>query len=199
MNKYEDPVIKGLYYIPNYLTDDETKQILTYLKKTKDWFHIGKSSSSRRVMHYGYSYAYNRSGIEKLEDVPDLFKELVTINRINEYVPELDMQNELEQLIINEYKPGQGIHPHIDHTKYFGPVIVCLTIGSGIGIDFTKDEHKRTLFVQPGSLYIMSGDARNVWRHGIKRSMYDVGKKRGIRVSLTYRTILEDDEVEVDT
>ena len=104
------------------------------------------------------------------------------------------MDDDLDQLIINEYKPGQGIHPHVDHTKYFGPNIVCLTINSGVGIDFTKDELKKTVYVQQGSIYVMSGEGRYNWRHGIKHAMYDVGKKRGIRVSLTYRTVVLDDK-----
>lgn len=38
-----------------------------------------------------------------------------------------------------EYKPGQGISPHIDHIK-FGPVIVSLSLGSDIVMRFqTKD------------------------------------------------------------
>jgi alkylated DNA repair dioxygenase AlkB len=192
MNKHEDDTIKGLYYVPNFLTDEEHKKILDYLKKSKKWKGVGKNSGSRKVIHFGYSYAYDRSGIKKIDDVPDYFKNLVDIDRVNANI-ETDLLDEnMEQLIINEYKPGQGIHPHLDHVGYFGAIIVCITIGSGVSMDFTKIEDptkKKTIFVQPSSLYIMSGDARYKWKHGIKRTSYDNGKKRGTRYSLTYRTV----------
>lgn len=195
MNKYEDTTVKGLYYIPDYLTDQEIADIMNLLKTNKEWKTVGKSTSSRRVIHYGYSYSYDRSGISKVTEIPENLKKLVSSERINKYFDTNSgflLKNEMDQLIINEYKPGQGIFAHIDHVKYFGDVIVCLNLGSAIGIDFTKDNKKKSIYVKPKSLYIMSGSARYEWRHGIAASMYDVGTKRGIRWSLTYRTINND-------
>lgn len=198
MNNYEDPAIKGLYYIPDYLTPQETADIMKYLKESKEWFNIGKFAASRRVIHFGYSYAYDRSGIDEVDPIPDYFQQLVTPDRINKYFANLVLKDELDQLIINEYKPGQGIHPHIDHVKYFGEAIVCISVGSGVAIDFTNDQQKKTIYVKPGSLYIMTGPSRYQWRHGIKLATHDVGTKRGTRCSLTYRKIIKDDKDEKD-
>ncbi len=192
MDEFEDSTVKGLYYVPNFLSDKEQKEISKYLRTTKKWNNIGKNTNSRRVMHFGYNYAYDRSGIKKVEDMPKYFIELVTKERINSFIKGELLTEKMDQLIINEYKPGQGIYHHIDHVKYFGSIIICITVGSGIGMEFIKSDdsnQKKTIYVQPGSLYIMSGDARYKWKHGIRKVQYDNGKKRGTRYSLTYRTV----------
>jgi len=186
-------MVKGLYYVPNYLTAEEQKNVLKFLNKTNKLKGIGKKASTRKVIHYGYSYAYDRSGIKKIDEIPKFFKDIVDLDRVNANIEVNLCDEDMEQLIINEYNPGQGIYPHIDHVKYFGPIIVCLTVGSGIGIDFSRKDNpnvKKTVFVEPGSLYIMSGDSRYKWKHGIRKAQYDNGKKRGTRYSLTYRTVL---------
>lgn len=113
-------------------------------------------------------------------------------------------QFDFGQLIINEYYPGQGIAPHIDHIKRFGPIVACISLGSGIVMDFEKITpasagseavvEKYSIYVKPRSLYFMSGDARYKWKHSIasrKTDVVDAKKiKRGRRVSLTFRSTL---------
>ena len=192
MNNYEHNKIKGLYYIPNYLTEAENKKIMTYLGKTTKWSKVGKSADSRRVIQFGYTYAYNRSGVQETDPLPKYLKELVSIERINKLFSDPVIKEELDQLIINEYKSGQGIHPHIDHVKYFSDVIVCLTLGSGTNIEFSRDGLEETVYVEPRSLYIMSSESRYKWRHGINMVVADGKIKRGTRYSLTYRTVKQD-------
>ena len=185
MEGYEDNVVKGLYYMPNVISDIEQNEILKYLKESTEWINVSKYKNSRRVIHYGYNYAYNRSGITKIGDIPNIFRKLLNIEILKNII---DKEN-MEQLIINEYKPGQGIANHIDHVKYFGPIIICFTIGSGVIINFTKDSLEKKIYVEPGSMYIMTNDARYKWKHGIKKALYDNGSKRGTRYSLTFRSI----------
>lgn len=193
MSHYENSEIKGLYYIPNYLTDEEHSRILRYLKSSHLWKHVG-NKNSRKVIQFGYSYSYDRTGIKKIQDVPKYLSELVDKDRINKYLVDdvFFKQNNMEQLIINKYTHGQGIFDHIDHIKYFGSVIICITIGSGVIINFKNDNIKKKIYVEPKSLYIMSGESRYIWKHGIKKNLYNVGKKKGLRYSLTYRTINEE-------
>ena len=72
MSQYEDSTIKGFYYLPNYLTINEEQYILNFLKNNKKWKNIG-NKNSRKVIHYGYSYAYDRSGIKKNGRYPKIF------------------------------------------------------------------------------------------------------------------------------
>ena len=186
-------MISGLYYIPNYLTQEETTEIENYLLQSKDWFGITKNKNSRRVIHFGYSYSYDRSGIKKIKDIPSIFKNIIIPERINQIINTDLIKNNMDQLIINEYKPGQGIAAHIDHEKFFGPIIICLTVFSGTEINFINkfnDLDVKTIRVEPRSLYIMSGDARYKYKHEICHRIEDHGIKRGTRISLTYRSVI---------
>jgi alkylated DNA repair dioxygenase AlkB len=194
----EHDIIKGLYYIPNYLTQQQYDNIMTNLLISTNWSTVGSSTNSRRVLQYGYSYAYNRSGIEKIEPIPELYKNLIDIDNINNILGiKLLDNNNFQQLIVNEYKPGQGIYKHIDHTKYFGPIILCITCGSGVNMEFSINDQIINFYVKPYSMYIMSGDARHLWKHGIKATSNDViiennkknKVKRGTRYSITFRSV----------
>ena len=106
-----------------------------------------------------------------------------------------EMKPQFDQLIINKYLPGQGIAPHIDKPSQFGPYIACVTLGSGVEIQFSKTgEETIPIYVEPNSLYIMSGDARYTWKHGIASRKSDLVSDqkiaRGTRISLTFRTAL---------
>ena len=74
----------------------------------------------------------------------------------------------------------------------FGHVIACLTLGSGVEIEFTRPKHESfKIYTEPNSLYIMSGDARYFWKHAISQRKNDKingkNKPRGTRISLTFR------------
>ncbi len=57
-----DDIISGLYYIPEYLEDND---LFDQLIKSNDWTRVSNTSKSREVIHYGYKYSYDRSGIKK--------------------------------------------------------------------------------------------------------------------------------------
>jgi alkylated DNA repair dioxygenase AlkB len=128
----------------------------------------------------------------KIEDIPVWMKLLADLPGKKLLGPD----KHFDQLIINEYFPGQGIAPHVDHPQQFGDVIFCICLNAGIGIDFSyPDGRKITKWMPAGSAYAMTGDARRVWRHGIEAKKTDMvdGKRvpRGVRYSLTYRTVIQ--------
>ena len=90
--------------------------------------------------------------------------------------------------------PSQGINRHTDHNAY-GAIIGCFTLGSGATMIFRDGQDKQELYVEPDSLYIMTGDARYKWTHEMparKSDMVDGTKHiRGRRVSVTFRHVSE--------
>lgn len=172
----------GLFYYPGIVPTELSELVLSDLE-SGEYSHV-TGPKSRRVRHYGFEYNY-RSGTSKkeIEPIPELYQ------RLAELVP-LDFTP--NQVIINEYMPGQGIGAHID-AKYFGPVIACFTFGSGATMEFSRGEDKFELFTEPNSLYVMSGEARAEWKHQMRPRKSDRvdGKKitRGKRISVTYRTV----------
>ena len=96
--------------------------------------------------------------------------------------------------------PGQYIHAHTDNTTQFGPVIACVTLGNGVEIIFTRPKHQSfKIYVEPNSVYIMSGDARYFWKHAISQKKFDtidgIIRYRGTRISLTFRQTQPDLEI----
>ena len=107
----------------------------------------------------------------------------------------------LNQMTVNEYKPGDGIGAHVDTPSAFSDGLISISLNSGIVMEFRKvqDEGskeilKKLVYLPPRSLLLMSGAARYGWKHYIVTRMTDThnGKvlTRGLRVSLTLRTAI---------
>ena len=124
-------------------------------------------------------------------------------------------------MLVNEYKPGQGIFPHEDGAAYH-PVVATVSLGSALVLDiYTKKgdgvgerEEKPTWRVlqERRSLLITTGELYENYLHGIMEKEIDeglnggglcnwdlLGKKedfegktrRDIRISLTFRDVLK--------
>ena len=101
-----------------------------------------------------------------------------------------------DQVIVNEYLPGQGIASHVDCVPCFGPGIAIVSLGSPCVMIFThvQTAARHAVTLEERSLTILSGAARYDWQHGIPARKSDViaGVKvpRGRRLSLTFRTMI---------
>ncbi|UGQ14011.1 alpha-ketoglutarate-dependent dioxygenase AlkB [Yinghuangia sp. ASG 101] len=149
----------------------------------------------RRVQHYGHRYDYGSRKVAAdpetaVPPLPEWAREAAT-----RLVREGLMDREAEQVIVNEYQPGQGISAHVDCLPCFGPVVAAISLGSRCVMDFSDPESgtKLAMPLAPGSLLVMTGPARFTWRHGIAARKSDPGTSgrvpRGRRVSVTFRTM----------
>jgi alkylated DNA repair dioxygenase AlkB len=175
-------MIPGLFYIKNLPLSDT---LLSYID-SREWVPLSDSPGSRKVQHYGYRYNYkSKSVTDPAEPIPDEFKSLL------EHLSDFGQFN---QAILNNYEPGQGISAHTDSPLY-GDAIACYTLGSGCIMKFTKGDRVEELYVEPNSVYVMTGAARHEWKHEMVSRKSDTieGKriKRGRRVSITFRKIKE--------
>jgi len=188
--------VPGLYYIDNLISPEYSQQLFHYLDNEEKWSSITDSPNSRVVQHYGYKYNYkNHNNKEMGKPIPDTFSEL--IQSLQQKVQELqlgDSSYSFNQIIVNNYEPGQGISKHTD-IKSYGAVIGCYTIGSGATMRFRKKDEVVDLYVKPNSLYVMSGDSRYLWTHEMPSTKSDKynGKciMRDRRISITFRNVDE--------
>ena len=101
-----------------------------------------------------------------------------------------------DQLIINEYLPGQGIYPHIDCKPCFDETIASISLASGCVMDFVHVDgiSETSIFLEPRSIIVMTGEASYDWRHSIApRTADDFNGQvieRSRRVSMTFRNVL---------
>ncbi|KAI5891600.1 uncharacterized protein SCHCODRAFT_02506202 [Schizophyllum commune H4-8] len=130
------------------------------------------------------------------------------------------------QIIINLYAPGEGISAHVDLLRRYGDGIIGVSLGSGCVMRFrdvgeegaAHESYKPVagegpnsanatydVYLPEGSVYVMTGDARYRWTHGIERKRADYVERedgegaewieRGERISVTFRWMLEGGDV----
>ncbi len=99
-----------------------------------------------------------------------------------------------DQMLINEYFPGQGIAMHCDY-KPFDRTVVSLSLLSPCVMNFRHVEDGRTtsMLLETRSLLILSDEARYRWQHGIARRKNDRWQgqviPRSRRLSVTFRLL----------
>ncbi|HVU09774.1 MAG TPA: alpha-ketoglutarate-dependent dioxygenase AlkB [Phototrophicaceae bacterium] len=183
--------IAGLTLISNYLSADEQTQLLAIVDQG-----VWLTDLKRRVQHFGYVYNYKKRQLDPsmyLGALPDWAQSLAERLHADGFAPALP-----DQVIVNEYQPGQGIAPHVDCVPCFADTILSISLGSPCVMDYTplkREAEVRHVLLQPGSLLIMRGEARYEWKHGIaarKRDLFE-GQviERQRRVSLTLRKVID--------
>lgn len=182
------PSIAGLSYIPSYITPDEARMLL-HCVVDSPWIHDLK----RRVQHYGYRYDYKARNVTtdlQLGPLPGWLLPLCSKLYADGYFRHVP-----DQVIVNEYEPGQGIAAHIDCVPCFEDTVASLSLGSACVMDFADLTGKKLpLLLEQESLIILSGDARYKWRHAIAPRKTDringAEIRRSRRVSLTFRNVI---------
>jgi alkylated DNA repair dioxygenase AlkB len=177
--------VSGLSYRSVFVSSHEGRSLLAAID-----LHPWLSDLKRRVQHYGYKYDYKARRINQSMHVGPLPDFAVPIAR--RLIDHGLMDAIPDQLIINEYLPGQGITPHVDCEPCFGNTIVTISLGSAYMMEFSKvggDESFEVL-LEVGSALAFSGEARYLWTHGIKPRKTDHGRPRRRRVSLTFRNVI---------
>lgn len=182
--------INGLQFVEDFITDIEHKELLNSINKC-----VWLSDLKRRVQHYGYKYDYRKRSLDYSMYLGEIPQWLTLIAK--KIVDKGYMSTLPDQVIINEYRPGQGIADHIDCEPCFEDTIVSLSLGSTCIMEF-KDKIDRKLkhevLLKPKSLVVIAGDARYSWTHGIPAREKDKWQNevliRATRVSLTFRKVI---------
>lgn len=181
--------IKGLTYISNFLTKEDELNLIHTINSQK-WL----SDIKRRVQHYGYKYDYKARSIDYrmfLGSLPDWLLSIANRLYIEQHIDELP-----DQVIINEYIPGQGIANHVDCEPCFGETIISISLSSYCVMDFIniRTKEKIDVMLEPRSLVVINGESRHAWSHGIAQRKTDIFKEkkidRTVRISLTFRKVI---------
>jgi len=172
----EQQLPPGLKYIENFITVEEEQTLLNEINKMP-WDNTLK----RLTQHYGYKYPYkSKNKLEPTIPIPDFCLE------IKERL-EKEFDRTFDQLIINQYEPGQGISAHTDHVKLFGDTIISLSLGSPCIMNFAHGGNIIDIPLARRSLAILQNDSRYKWTHSIVGRKSDNGIPRSIRISMTFR------------
>jgi alkylated DNA repair dioxygenase AlkB len=183
-------MIKGLVYISDFISEKEQLSLMSTIDKMP-WLDDLK----RKTQHYGFKYDYTKKKISEssyLGPLPDWLSPY-----LNRLITQKHFKVVPDQVIINEYQPGQGIGRHADCVTCFGETVASLSLLSTCAMNFERfsSTEKASVILAPLSLLVLSGESRYDWMHSIPPRKVDMlGDKelpRARRVSLTFRkTIL---------
>lgn len=179
---------EGLSLVSGYFNIDQQIDVLSQID-AMPW----DTTLKRRVQHYGWKYDYRARNVDKESELGPL---PVWLQKLADALFEQGWFGKVpDQVIVNEYEPGQGIAAHIDCEPCFGNTVASISLGSSAVMDFhSRQTNKRiSVFLEQGSLMVMSGEARLEWTHSIppRKSDFVLGERvsRSRRVSLTFRTV----------
>ena len=175
--------IKGLGLMVNFMTIIEEQNLMVMIDKCP-W----NTALLRRTQHYGFEYNYAGKSASVLAQPIPFWCEFL----VDRLMAQGCWDTRPNQLIINEYVPGQGIAPHVDNVNLFEDGIASVSLGSTVAMDFVKNDDPTMKTVVPlhrRSVIFMRGEARYNWKHGIAPRKTDFGIKRHRRISLTFRVM----------
>ncbi|KAM0736259.1 Alpha-ketoglutarate-dependent dioxygenase alkB-like protein 6 [Formica fusca] len=197
------------YYIPNFITEEEERQIIKYINSVPlpKWTQL----SHRRLQNWG-GIPHPKGMIA--EEIPSW---------LQKYIDKVTALNAFESrvlpnhVLINEYLSGQGIMAHSDGPLFY-PVVTTISCGAHTLLDFYKRLdtteqqqpklefslllERRSLLVLQKDLYhnylhsIAERDVDSISESSIKNLHMCAGKfiegeiiKRDTRLSLTIRHV----------
>lgn len=178
----------GAICLPSFISSEEEAVLVSHLDAGA-W----NTDLKRRVQHFGYRYDYKARAVTSdayLGPLPewlrDLADRLATAGRFD---------SPPDQVIANEYLPGQGISAHIDCAPCFNDTIVSVSLLSQCEMVFREKRSgaKLSAILEPCSAVVLKGTARYEWTHEIPARKSDridgIRIDRSRRISLTFRKI----------
>lgn len=182
------PEIPGLRYRPAFIDAAAERELVRHIDAAP-W----RATWQRRTQHYGFSYPEGGNRFARPEPLGPLPDWLAGLAR--RVADEGLLERPAENVVINEYLPGQGISPHLDLPAY-GPTVISLSLLAPVLMDLVEVAGGRVehVLLEPRSALVLGGAARRAWKHGIARRGSDlvqgVRTPRGRRISVTLRTLL---------
>ncbi len=175
-----DP-IPGFLYRPDFLSPTEEQDLLAGIAPLAlGEFRMRGVAARRRVLHFGWSYGYERVSIEQGPPMPDFL--LPVRSRLAELAGVAS--NDLAEALITEYTPGAGIGWHRD-APMFG-LVAAVSLAGPCRMRFRRGARRnweyRDQDLEPRSAYVISGEARSRWQHSIPPA-------KALRYSVTFRTL----------
>lgn len=153
------------FYIPNFITPEEGALLWdhVYAAPKPKWTQL----SNRRLQNWG-GVPHPKGMVQ--EALPEWLKKYVDKVTSLGLFDDHHMPN---HVLINEYKPGQGIMPHLDGPLYHS-IIATISIGSSTSLDFyhpiVQDEVGHILCYHAG--HVTPRLLQHHWSHDIYHHCY---------------------------
>jgi alkylated DNA repair dioxygenase AlkB len=178
---FDPSPIAGLRYQDAFLTEQEEPCLIEEIAgQNLSPFRFQKWTGKRLTETFGWSYDFEKGTFGRADPIPDF---LLPIRRRAAQFASL-FEKDLEQALLIRYDTGAGIGWHRDRPVFEN--VVGISLGSEAAFAFRRRREKGfdrvKLPLKPRSIYLLSGEARHDWEHGIDR--HDAP-----RWSITFRSL----------
>ncbi|TDH35147.1 alpha-ketoglutarate-dependent dioxygenase AlkB [Pseudohoeflea suaedae] len=184
---------QGASYHHDFLDPEEEADITRLLDEG-----LWDGGLRRRVQHFGYRYDYKARTVTRETRLGPLPAWLATLGQ--RLVAAGHFEAPPDQVIANEYLPGQGISAHIDCEPCFDGTIVSVSLLSRCEMIFRprgiagRTGGGSSVILEPRSALVLKDEARYLWTHEIPARKSDNirGERvaRSRRISLTFRKVV---------
>lgn len=180
---FDAPLVLGLAFREELISRDEEQQLIRDIEgidlspfKFQGW-------EGKRLTHtFGWRYDFDDRSFAPADPLPDwllpLRDKAAAFGGI--------AANDFVHALVTRYDPGAGIGWHRDRPQF--AKVVGVTLAGSATLRFrrrTESGFQRTgLELAPRSAYLLSGEVREQWEHGI--AAHDA-----LRYSITFRTLSE--------
>jgi len=180
---FEAPLIDGLRYDPDVISEAEEQELVSRLGELDlAPFRFQGWLGNRKTQSFGWRYDFDDVSFEPAEAIPDW---LEPIRRKVAAFAQLEAQD-FVHVLLARYDPGAGIGWHRDRDVF--DKVVGISLNSPATLRFRQRSgtgfRRLNLHVEPRSAYLLSGEVRHGWEHRITP-----GER--LRFSITFRTLSE--------
>lgn len=172
----------GLQYESGFLTVDEERDLLDSISALA--LHEADYrgyTARRRIASYGSGYDFDANTLRPAPPMPEFLQPLRA-----RVADRLGVEAAcLTHALVTEYRPGTTLGWHRDVPDF--DTVAGVSLGSACRMRFRRHPPVRgapvyTLDLAPRSLYVLAGEVRWRWQHGIPPTP-------GLRHSITFRTL----------
>ena len=180
----EQPGLPGLRYEPDFIALGEERQLLEAIRSLP--LHEAEYrgyTAKRRIVSYGAGYDFDANELRPAPAVPDWLHPLRA--RVARRLAV--STGKVTHALVTEYRPGTQLGWHRDVPDFAS--VVGVSLGTACRMRFRPYPPRRgqnvvILDLAPRSMYLLTGEARWKWQHGILPTP-------GLRYSITFRTLSE--------
>ncbi|EUB98070.1 2OG-Fe(II) oxygenase [Rhizobium sp. CF080] len=156
----------GFRYTPDVVPDNLQQAILEKMPELPlKAFDFHGFEGKRRTVSFGWKYDFETERVRKGEDIPPF---LLPVREIAGGFAGIE-PDLLEQALVTEYGPGAPIGWHRD--KFVFGRLVGISLLSPCTFRMRRRQgdkwQRSSIILEPGSAYVMAGEARTLWEHSI--------------------------------
>jgi alkylated DNA repair protein alkB family protein 4 len=168
LNKTNEYIFSGFFKITGLFKNSECSFLIDELNKT-EWI---PSQSGRKKQDYGPKINYKKRKIKPSNEPFPEYKQFIQ-NKLNSIELLKDFNIDEIGNLYYEAALGSHIDPHIDHHWIWGDRIIGINLLAQtiltFSIEYDNKLYEIDFEVGVGDVYIMSEEARYIWKHSVKK------------------------------